>query len=504
MNAWQALKQLKLLLQQAAWTDSPSDAVFGKVLISSAIPVDAIDRIILPMVQIFPGEGEADPEEEDLWSSTFEVMVVARVEGDAFGESVLIGNGRGASGAGSSQGRGLMELEEIIFATIGALNGTDGIDLRVDARTGAKATEDPELGYVATISYRVQAWVTTSRSYPAPTRLAGVDDGTGGIDLTWTLPTSRYDRTSLVLRRASGSTAPTSVTDGTGVTVGALVALVSDTGLNPGGTYSYSLFMGYDDLGTGTVDRYSAAETVTVLMTSPVTIMGDQVAAWFDAADSSSITSDANGISSWADQISGNTAAVQSDNAKKPNLAAASIGGRDAVLFVAGNSEHLQTTALSVTAAPFRIFCILELTDLLANYMIATLNGGAFGGNYAGPRVASTSGFAQFLVYDGGLALASTTPAGVAGGVPFLITCIEAAVADRTVELDGGDAGTDSTSTTPTGLDALTLGGNGNVGLLTGMIGEFVLVDETLGVMSAGEIAAMETYLGDKWGVTIA
>jgi len=113
----------------------------------------------------------------------------------------------------------------------------------------------------------LKAWTTSIRSYPAPTRLTGAVPGGGVVNLTWSLPATRYDTYALVLRRAAGSTAPTSATSGTGVTVGALVTSVSDS---PGaGTFSYALFMGYDEINspTSSADRYSTGNNVTVVAT---------------------------------------------------------------------------------------------------------------------------------------------------------------------------------------------------------------------------------------------
>jgi hypothetical protein len=97
--------------------------------------------------------------------------------------------------------------------------------------------------------------------------LAGTIPGGGSTVLTWNLPPARYDRNALILRRAAGTTPPASTTAGTGIAVGALVTTLLNT---PGvGTFSYSLFMGYDELNSTptTSDRFSAAATLTITLT---------------------------------------------------------------------------------------------------------------------------------------------------------------------------------------------------------------------------------------------
>lgn len=261
MNGWQVAKQLKHILAAATWPDSPGNPVFGKVLVSVAPNKDSIGQLRFPFALVVPTSSTADEEEPSLEVQSFSVRIIQRVASDPWGEAALIGGPRGG-GQGASGGRGIMELEEELLKAIKNLDRTNGVRLRVQWRGAVGAAQDEEVGYVAIREYQLEAWVTTDRHYPAPTRLSGTTPGGGTTVLSWTLPASRYDRKELVLRRAAGATPPATVTSGTGVTVGALATTVSDT---PGAAqFSYSLFMGYDELGSGSVDRYSEAETLTI------------------------------------------------------------------------------------------------------------------------------------------------------------------------------------------------------------------------------------------------
>lgn len=109
----------------------------------------------------------------------------------------------------------------------------------------------------------------TSRFYHAPFRFAATP-GSGQVVMTWTLAPTRFDTLRVILRRATGSTPPATVTDGTGVTLsGDLVTSKTDSGL-AAGTYSYSLFMAYDETNATptTADKYSAAATRSALVVS--------------------------------------------------------------------------------------------------------------------------------------------------------------------------------------------------------------------------------------------
>lgn len=260
------MRQIKSLLSEATWPDAPNEVVFGQVLVSAGPSPAGLGQLRFPFALILPLDATTDDEEELLEVQRFEVRVVARVANDPWGETVLLGGARTA-GQGSSGGRGLLELEEVINDTVAAVNEAGGIRLRLDGRSAVEANIDEELGYVGTRAFRIEAWTTADRSYAAPTRLTATDQGGGSVLLAWSLPPDRYDRFALILRRDAGATPPASPAAGTGVAVGALVTSVTDS---PGaGTFSYALFMGYDELTDppATADRFSAGATVTVVVT---------------------------------------------------------------------------------------------------------------------------------------------------------------------------------------------------------------------------------------------
>ncbi len=255
MNGWQVAKQLRHLLRAATWSDSPSNKVFGQVLVSQGPNDRAVGQLRFPFALVIPLDASADEEEPTLEEHTFEVRLVNRVANDPWGESVLIGGPR--SSQGSSAGRGLMELEEELLSTIASLDRTNGIRLRLDYRSAIEAQISEDLGYVALRGYRFKALLTTSRSYEGPSRLTAASLGAGNVKLSWTNPPSRYDTLGLVLRRASGATAPATPTDGTGITVPAGAVEVTDT--TASGGVSYSLWTTYNETGGTTAERYSDA-----------------------------------------------------------------------------------------------------------------------------------------------------------------------------------------------------------------------------------------------------
>ena len=253
MNGWQVAKQLRHLLRAATWGDSPSDKVFGTVLVSQGPSDRAVGQLRFPFALVVPLDATADDDEPTLEFQRFEVRLVARVATDALGEAVLIGGSRSSQGA--SGGRGILELEEVLMDTLADLNRTNGIRLRNTYKSAVEAQVDENLGYVGLRAYRLEAHLTVDRSYEGCSRFTAADLGAGNVAIRWTLPPDRYDTLGLVLRRASGITAPTTPTSGTDITVGDDATSVTDTGAP--GTVSYALWRSYNETGGTTAERYS-------------------------------------------------------------------------------------------------------------------------------------------------------------------------------------------------------------------------------------------------------
>ncbi len=264
MNIWQILRQLKYLLLARVWTGS-GNVVFpsGSVKVSEQLTENVKQTgMRTPICVLAPGVNQTDPEhreEPDLFQQDVRATVIVSIPGDQVGENPMIG--ANVPDRTKSEGRGLLEIEEELFNAIGLLNTDFGVVIQSSSSGAAMPSLDPTLGYVLSRDYMFQAWATASRYYHAPTRLQATALGGGSVSLSWVLPPDRFDRYQIILRRASGSTAPSSVTGGTGVTLsGNLATSVTDT---PGaGTWSYSVWCGYDENHTtpSASNRYSSQE----------------------------------------------------------------------------------------------------------------------------------------------------------------------------------------------------------------------------------------------------
>lgn len=267
MNLWQLLRQIQTVLRAAEWDDD-STAVFRStsVIVTTGPVTDERFLQGSPLAFIVPGDAQADPQHRDepgLMEQRIAVSIAVVFPGDRLGEKPLLGANR-VGGNDSSKNRGLFEIEERVLREIGLLASSSGVRI-VFASAGAGAAFQLAESYVVQRELFFMAYVGTARAFPGVVALAGIVAG-GNVTLSWRLPPgSRFDLDKIVVRRAAGSTAPATVTDGTGVTLASDLA-TSIVNAPGSGTWSYSVFAGYDQYGAGAPDTYSAKAAVTVVV----------------------------------------------------------------------------------------------------------------------------------------------------------------------------------------------------------------------------------------------
>jgi hypothetical protein len=244
--------------------------VFAKesVIISSAPQLQALQSVRVPIAIIRPEEGQADPEFSELHeiiSRTIRVTLVSAIAGDAgLGQSAILGGPR-VDGNTKSTNRGLLELEEEVFYALKHLSDVNGLTIQHKSAGVAGVTPvtvNNDILYVHSMDITFDLFTTSQRYYHPPMYFVATPASGGTVNLSWTLPPDRYDRLSVVLRRASGATPPATPAAGTSVTLSGLLA-TSVTDAPGAGTFSYALFAAYDEWRETptTADRYSDAVT---------------------------------------------------------------------------------------------------------------------------------------------------------------------------------------------------------------------------------------------------
>lgn len=245
-------------LQALTWPSGAAELVFGAAVYASHEQArEALAKSSRPFAIVTIGRSERDEECPTLFRGTLYVDIYVWNPQGWVGESGVLGANR-TGGVGSSKGRGLAEIEEVLLA-IGRSSEDDRVRPGRLFRAAEPVAEIPDTHGGVTRRYELEVWATAADTYPDAVFLHGVDLGGGQVRLNFERPGSRSDYSALILRRASGSTPPASATDGTGVTI---TSESSGTHVDaPGaGTWAYALFGRYGSL-------YSSSRTWTGAVT---------------------------------------------------------------------------------------------------------------------------------------------------------------------------------------------------------------------------------------------
>lgn len=264
MNDWQTARQMKSLLGDRTWPDGDNETVVGDAIITPYQPEALLGNVRDPFVSINIGIGTADATQGDLIRQRFTLNIVQENSGDETGEALIIGANR--IGGGQSENRGLLEIKEQVMAVLGFNSAANGLPrFQLIKQSSAIPTIVDSTRY-ALQTITVETTCTRDRTFPAPAQFQAADATGGDASLTWKNPPTRYDFYRVHIRRASGSTAPATVSDGTQVYTGTDESYTDSPGA---GEYSYAIFAEYDESATydggtaATAEQQSDQETGT-------------------------------------------------------------------------------------------------------------------------------------------------------------------------------------------------------------------------------------------------
>jgi hypothetical protein len=224
---------------------------------------------------------------------------------------------------------------------------------------------------------------------------------------------------------------------------------------------------------------------------NPRSIAG--IEAWWDFSDLSTLTIDT-GISAVADKSGNGYNATQSTGGNQPLSSGNQRNGR-AVADFDGNGDRLQTANISADLPAFSSFVALS---------VRTLGQFSFGRIWTrndNQRAKLVSSSSQFSLGQGGAVVQATTT-GIVLNDWFYITGTSTGgnsgtygyrVNGLTQSLSSTSASTSSVASNPYVIGNRTDGGR----TFDGRIGEILIYNR---VLSAAEIAKVETYLAKKWG----
>ena len=200
---------------------------------------------------------------------------------------------------------------------------------------------------------------------------------------------------------------------------------------------------------------------------------------WLDAADTSTITEVGGAVSQWDDKSGNGNHVTQGTAALQPTSGTRTINGLNVIDFASD-----EMSASVVVAQPFSMWLVVETDVTPARDGIAG-DANAYIVHYDN----------SWIILSAGVNLIS--PSGsISANTPLMIGGVFNGLSSS-LRKDGAVLATGNASTS--GLSTFNVG-NPSVGGFDGTIGEAILIS---GIPSAGEIADTETYLADKWGITL-
>ena len=166
MNTRELCLAVQTQLRARLW-DGSGEKVFATngVLVSLGIDKEVAARVRLPLAVILPLGASPDPEhnqEPGLIKRQIQIRLYASVAGDPWGQDPLLGACRPSTT--SSDGAGLLELEEELWATVEILNALESINL-LFVSASAAAVQWMDGSKIAVGSdYTFDATITTAAS----------------------------------------------------------------------------------------------------------------------------------------------------------------------------------------------------------------------------------------------------------------------------------------------------------------------------------------------------
>lgn len=209
-------------------------------------------------------------------------------------------------------------------------------------------------------------------------------------------------------------------------------------------------------------------------------------ALWLDASDTSTITESGGAVSQWDDKSGNGYNLQQGTGTAQPATGTRTINSLNVIDF--DGTNHFMTTASEVRLSqPNHVFLAMR-TDNITNgkYVFDNYPGAASGGWF---QIFGS----QYYAYAGSGVLGGTTVTSP------IVAHITYNVGSSSIRVDGVEIVTGNIGTQD--LSLLTLGERDDGAVpFDGALAEIIVVNGTL---AAQQISDTETYLADKWGITL-
>jgi len=205
---------------------------------------------------------------------------------------------------------------------------------------------------------------------------------------------------------------------------------------------------------------------------------------WLDASDTSTITESGGAVSTWADKSGNGNDVTQATEANKPTTGTRTLNSLNVIDF--DGTNDLLSMAGFTTTSPYTVIAVFDSDVTLGTQYLVASDGTDVAGYLGNDAI--------FLLNNG-----STISGASVGTFGEELVLWESDGSGSQIRRNGSVYGSGTVGTL--GMSEINIGNRDDAArAFNGGIAEVIVVDGTL---TAGQIAATETYLANKWGITI-
>lgn len=239
-------------------------------------------------------------------------------------------------------------------------------------------------------------------------------------------------------------------------------------------------------------------------LTNGAVLIGDagnfpsSLAVWFDASDTSTLTTSGSGVTQWNDKSGYGRNATLTGTGNNPTFSSTSFNNRNGITLTGSSNKIFTFSGPGAYTSSFTTFVVLKVNSSVTNATVFTTSSSWRTGSVRGV-INGTS--AQYSVNTGGAS--DYTAGNISLSTHYVITFVES-IDTITMYLNGNALGTPSLSLAGYKgriMDTLNLGGWTDDGSRTmdAVFSEFQLYDTNLPTSTRQSI---ENYLMYKWGIS--
>ena len=227
---------------------------------------------------------------------------------------------------------------------------------------------------------------------------------------------------------------------------------------------------------------------------TPPSIPG--LAAWYDAADTATITSSSGAVSQWNDKSGNNYHVTQGTGASQPGTGGSTLNGLNVLTFDGGDHLVMPSGLYTIPNGDNATFAVAKITTEAATtqYLFSMTEAGSVR-NYI--RFSPTAG--NILFHSAATNLGGVSNTGNTNTNHQILTGYRSGTT-LSMQVNGDTAATNSNGASEPGIDGATIGSLVAGGFLTGQIAEIFIYSRA---PSADEIKSLNFYLSLKWGIAL-